>query len=600
MSNLKDPNSKLSIAINTATDIYVLKKEDLIKYCEAKKLNSKGKSVDLRARLSRYIKGILHPDDIKDTLSHEERTEVLNKSKFEKIDLDQLEKETGLAVLNTESIQGDKLINKEINKTITDNLNIFDNLNNSVNSFSNKINDILDSTETTHTEFFEEQNNPLINFDTTNFNNTTVPHNKIESKMNYEKKYMVIKPDNFSGEGDIKSFFKQYERAAEVNNWEDKEKIKFLPIFLKDTANTFFENLENTRETWTWENLKKEFINEFQPIGYSILLKNKLENRRQDNSESITSYVTDIENLCRQVDKNMDEENICIYILKGLKEQVLNAISLHDNSNLKKIKNNLKQFELMQFRINSRGQNLNEYTKILNEQVFELNKKTSEKGKEIEDLKRELQERDREYKRDINKLSEDMKQINLLGKIRNRSVNFENDRRDQNNDRYEEIDRNYKREVDYRRDYRDKSPYPRDYNDRSRRPSRDRQYGKDRSLSRDTQFYSRRSRETSPYKNNNKDYRDRSYSRDRDNKRSDNYNNYNTKNYRNRSYSSERYNKGNDTYTSRHQYSRDNSRDRTPDRRGGYSYENKANNITCYKCNEEGHYADKCRLSKND
>lgn len=79
----------------------------------------------------------------------------------------------------------------------------------------------------------------------------------------------------------------------------------------------------------------------------------------------------------------------------------------------------------MQFRITSRDQNLNEYTKILNEQVFKLNKKTSEKGKEIEDLKRELQERDREYKRNINKLSEDTKQINLLGKIQNRSVNFE-------------------------------------------------------------------------------------------------------------------------------------------------------------------------------
>lgn len=89
-----------------------------------------------------------------------------------------------------------------------------------------------------------------------------------------------------------------------------------MSIFLKDTANTFLENLENIREDWTWEDLKNEFLSEFQPIGYSILLKNKLENRRQENSESTTSYITDIENLCRQVNKNMNEEDICIYILK--------------------------------------------------------------------------------------------------------------------------------------------------------------------------------------------------------------------------------------------------------------------------------------------
>lgn len=38
-------------------------------------------------------------------------------------------------------------------------------------------------------------------------------------------KYMVIKPDSFPRKGDVKIFFKQYEKASEVNNWKDKEKI---------------------------------------------------------------------------------------------------------------------------------------------------------------------------------------------------------------------------------------------------------------------------------------------------------------------------------------------------------------------------------------
>jgi len=350
-----------------------------------------------------------------------------------------------------------------------------------------------------------------------------------------------------------------------------------LSIFLKDTANTFLENLENIKKDWTWENLKNEFLNEFQPIGYSILLKNKLENRRQENSESTTSYVTDVENLCRQVNKNMNEEDICIYILKKLKEPILNAISLHDNSNLKNIRENLKKFELMQFRINSRETNQNEYTKILNEQVLKLNKRTSDR--EFEELRRELEDRDREHKKEIKKLSDEIKQISLSGKIQNKSVNFENDNSDKinNYNRYNGRGSSNEKETNYqghKRDYRDKSPYPEDYKRKNRESSMDRQYGRDRSLSRDREYYHRRQRESSPYRNSNRDFRNRSNSRDRDSSR----NNY---------------------YSSKREYSRENSRERTPERYRD-NYEKEFKKVTCFKCNEKGHYVDRCTLSKND
>ncbi|KAE9521465.1 hypothetical protein AGLY_018139 [Aphis glycines] len=194
MNDLKDTKSEISITINKATDIYVLKKEDLIKYCKLKKLNSA------------------------DTTNNLENTTV--------------------------PFEGNKP------------------------DENNKKNILNQPSYTRNTQNMFNQGS--------------------------ENKNMVIKPDSFSGQGDIKLFFKQYEKAAEVNNWDNKEKIKFLSIFLKDTANTFLENLENIREDWTWEDLKNEFLR------YSILLKNKLENRRQENSESTTSYITDIENLCRQ------------------------------------------------------------------------------------------------------------------------------------------------------------------------------------------------------------------------------------------------------------------------------------------------------------
>lgn len=599
MNDLKDTKSEISITINRATDIYILKKEDLIKYCKSKKLNSAGKSSDLRSRLSRYIRGILNSDDIENTLSNEERIEILNKSISEKIDFEKIEKEAGLSNLSPEISQTNTEITDKPLYTDRDSLELFDNLNNRVNIFSNKVQSILNSSEINFSES-QKETNDLISLDTTNnLENTTVfegyrpdvnnKNNISNNQSSYThntpnmfnqgsgNKYMVIKPDSFSGKGDIKFFFKQYEKAAEVNNWDDKEKIKFLSIFLKDTANTFLENLENIKKDWTWENLKNEFLNEFQPIGYSILLKNKLENRRQENSESTTSYVTDVENLCRQVNKNMNEEDICIYILKGLKEPILNAISLHDNSNLKNIRENLKKFELMQFRINSRDTNQNEYTKILNEQVLQLNKRTSDR--EFEELRRELEDRDREHKKEIKKLSDEIKQISLSGKIQNKSVNFENDNSDKinNYNRYNGRGSSYEKETNYqghKRDYRDKSPYPEDYKRKNRESSMDRQYGRDRSLSRDREYYHRRQRESSPYRNGNRDFRNRSNSRDRDSSR----NNY---------------------YSSKREYSRENSRERTPERYRD-NYEKEFKKVTCFKCNEKGHYADRCTLSKND
>lgn len=66
-------------------------------------------------------------------------------------------------------------------------------------------------------------------------------------------KTLIIKPDSFSGKENIKKCIKQYEKARLINNWDENDKIKFLSIFLKDTANIFQENLENKKENLTWD-----------------------------------------------------------------------------------------------------------------------------------------------------------------------------------------------------------------------------------------------------------------------------------------------------------------------------------------------------------
>ncbi|CAI6343982.1 unnamed protein product [Macrosiphum euphorbiae] len=411
------------------------------------------------------------------------------------------------------------------------------------------------------------------------------------------EKILMIRPDQFSGNEDVRKYFKQYEKAADVNGWKDEDKVRFLSIFVKGTASIFLENLEDKQNNWTWNNLKQEFLDEFQPMGYNTILKTRLENRRQGDTESIMSFVTEIENICRQLNKNMQEEEICTYILKGLKETVLHAISLHDNSNLKELKKNLKKFELMQFRINNRGPELSDYTEMLNEHVSQLNQKTKEKGREIDELKRQLIERDREYKKEMNQLRENIQQINITGR-RNKSVNFDDEEIDNryNNKNYnynEDRSRSYNRETNYRgrqREYRDQSPYPGRTDHEGRNNYREKSPYSDRYNNYKLRESSRDRYNNNKYRNNS---REMSNNRDRSNSR-------NRENSYDRSRDRDSYkNRNRENDISRKQHSRENSRERyskstTPE---GF---NRREKITCYKCNNKGHYASDCNFSKNE
>lgn len=149
--------------------------------------------------------------------------------------------------------------------------------------------------------------------------------------MTDRKRNLQMTPDYFTGNENVKFFLNQYTMITDFNDWTEKDKLKFLPMFVKGTTSNFLENLNNLKKEWTWKEIEDAFIDQYLPIGHITFLKTNLENRRQGESESATSFMTEIESLCRQIDAHMKEEDICIYILKGLKENILHTISMHDN-----------------------------------------------------------------------------------------------------------------------------------------------------------------------------------------------------------------------------------------------------------------------------
>ncbi|XP_050065381.1 serine/threonine-protein kinase fray2 [Aphis gossypii] len=182
---------------------------------------------------------------------------------------------------------------------------------------------------------------------------------------------------------------------------------------------------------------------------------------------------------------------------------------------------------------------------------MQLNTETRDSNQEIKRLNTKLEEIDSYYKNKIDKLCTEMSNLKKYDK----TVNFED--RSRNRDKSP-----YSGKSNYKgwNNYRENSPYPDRYNNNRYRDN-----------SKDTY-------DNKGYRENSRD-RDRSYSRERKNSYD-----------RSKNRSKDR---GNNSNTK--QYSRENSRERysrsiTPEKY----------NITCYKCNKKGHYANDCHFSKNE
>lgn len=62
----------------------------------------------------------------------------------------------------------------------------------------------------------------------------------------------------------------------DFNNWDEKDKLKFLPMFVKGTASNFLDNQNDFKQNWTWAEIEDALIDQYLPIGYVTLLKTKL------------------------------------------------------------------------------------------------------------------------------------------------------------------------------------------------------------------------------------------------------------------------------------------------------------------------------------
>lgn len=135
------------------------------------------------------------------------------------------------------------------------------------------------------------------------------------------------KPAIFCGEPgqDPTRWLKEYERVSKYNRWDDTLQLANVYFFLDGTARQWYENNEETLTSWTVfeTKLKTTFGDNETCIRRA---KDQLKSRAQKPGESIQSYIQDVLGLCHQIDSDMSDEDKVSHLMKGVAEDVFQAL----------------------------------------------------------------------------------------------------------------------------------------------------------------------------------------------------------------------------------------------------------------------------------
>ncbi|UYV74535.1 hypothetical protein LAZ67_12000036 [Cordylochernes scorpioides] len=141
-------------------------------------------------------------------------------------------------------------------------------------------------------------------------------------------------PSMFSGEGveDPRSWLNGYERVAKHNQWDETLCLANVYFYLTGTALKWFENNEESIQTWT--EFMSQLENVFGKNESSRLRAEKiLKTREQLKGESTEYYIQDVLRLCKEVDPQMNEEDKISHLMKGIAEELYQALLPRDVHN---------------------------------------------------------------------------------------------------------------------------------------------------------------------------------------------------------------------------------------------------------------------------
>ncbi|UYV67707.1 hypothetical protein LAZ67_5001662 [Cordylochernes scorpioides] len=148
---------------------------------------------------------------------------------------------------------------------------------------------------------------------------------------NYVVQHLPRNPSIFSGEDgeDLQKWLKGYARVAKYNHWDETLCLTKVYFYLSGTALKWFENNEESIQTW------KEFTSQLENVfgkkeNSKLQEEKKLKTRAQLKGESTECYIQDVLCLCKEVDPQMSEEDKISHLMKGIAEELYQALLPRD------------------------------------------------------------------------------------------------------------------------------------------------------------------------------------------------------------------------------------------------------------------------------
>ncbi|UYV70043.1 K02A2.6-like, partial [Cordylochernes scorpioides] len=148
---------------------------------------------------------------------------------------------------------------------------------------------------------------------------------------NYVVQHLPRNPSIYSGEDgeDLQKWLKGYARVARYNHWDETLCLTKVYFYLSGTALKWFENNEESIQTW------KEFTSQLENVfgkkeNSKLQAEKKLKTRAKLKGESTEFYIQDLLCLCKEVDPQMSEEDKISHLMKGIAEELYQALLPRD------------------------------------------------------------------------------------------------------------------------------------------------------------------------------------------------------------------------------------------------------------------------------
>lgn len=187
----------------------------------------------------------------------------------------------------------------------------------------------------------EEMGDPVnINFDLSELADTVV--NRLVGTSSFK-----IMPFSAASNGvDIEKWIQDYENIASALKWDDPSKVKKLPVYLMGPADDWFQvNIKKEIESKLWDEVREEFIEYFTPASKSIYAREKIRQKKQLNTESVSDYFAAMQNLCLRANKDMDKDEVIQNIIEGLRPEIQKQMKMFDCPNVDTLLTRCKAIE---------------------------------------------------------------------------------------------------------------------------------------------------------------------------------------------------------------------------------------------------------------